>query len=75
VYKDCPENGNTALIPTCCSCKLVYGEELSRLHARQGRDSKEKVTESAETITGRVFSSSHTNRGLSFAAELCSNTQ
>jgi hypothetical protein len=49
--------------------------QLSKLQARQGRDATEKVTESAKTTTGRVFSSSHTAPGLSFAAVLSSNTQ
>jgi hypothetical protein len=54
VYKECPEKGNTASIPTCCSYKLVDEEELSKLQARQGRDAKEEVAESAQNYNGTV---------------------
>jgi hypothetical protein len=78
--KECPENGNTALIPTFWNCKLIDGEEPHPSNYRGCRHAteemrKRKLQRVPKATKGRVFSSSHTTPGLSFAAALRSNTQ
>jgi hypothetical protein len=73
-HEECPEKGNAASIPTCCNCKLVDGEEHHPSNYSGYRHAmiSQRVP---KTIMGRVFSSSHTTPGLSFAVVLPSNAQ
>jgi hypothetical protein len=80
LHKECPEKGNTASIQICCNCKLGDGEEPQPPNYRGCRHAKEKMRKRksqrvAITTTGRMFSSSHTTPGLTFAMVLRSNTQ
>jgi hypothetical protein len=79
LHKGCPEKGNTALIPTCCNCKLVGGEELHPSNYRGSSHGKEelgkrKLQRAPKSTTGRMFSSNYTTPEQSFAAVLRSNT-
>jgi hypothetical protein len=68
------------LIPTCCNCKLVDGEEPHPSNYQgcsQTREEmrKRKLQRATKSISGRVFSSNQTTPGLSLAAALHRNTQ
>lgn len=74
LHKECLEKGSIASIPTYCNWKLVGGEEPHPSNYRGCRHAKEEVRKRKlqrvpNIMTGRVFSSSHTTPGLSFAAE------
>jgi hypothetical protein len=43
LYKECLEKGNTALILTCCNCRLVDGEKPHLCNYRGCRRAKEEV--------------------------------
>jgi hypothetical protein len=80
LHKECPEKSNTASIPTCCNWELVNGEEphpsnyRGCTHAKEERRKRRSQT-APVTTTGRAFSSSHNNPGLSSVAVLRSNTR
>jgi hypothetical protein len=76
----CPEKGNAETTPKCCNWKLVDGEEPHPSNYRRCshvRDEtrKNKSQRASNTTTGRVFSSSRSTPGLSFAAAMRSNTE
>jgi hypothetical protein len=78
VHKECPENGNTASIPTYCNCKLVEGEEFHSSDCRGCRHSKEEMRKRKSQRVpktrkrGRVLSCT---AEVSFTAVLRSNIQ
>jgi hypothetical protein len=78
LHNECPEKGNTASVPKCCTCKWWRGtsflQQSGRKHAKEEM-LKEKVTESTQTTIARVFFSSHTIPGQSFMVVLCSKAQ
>jgi hypothetical protein len=75
LHKECPEKGNAASTPTCCNCKLAEGEKAHPAnyqgcsHAKE-EIQKRKVQRAPKLATGRVFSSTLTTPGVSFAAAL-----
>jgi hypothetical protein len=82
LHKECPEKGNTALIPTCCNCKLVVEEEphpsnyQGCSHAKKGMQ-KGKWQKMPKTTTGRVvlIQTHHPRTILRGGAVLRSNIQ
>jgi hypothetical protein len=80
MHKECPEMGNASSKPACCNWKLGDGKESHPSnyrgcsHAREELR-KKKSQRAPKPPTGRVFSSSFTTPGVSFAAALRGNTQ
>jgi hypothetical protein len=75
LHKECPEKGNTASTPACCNCRLAEGEKPHPANYRGCRHAKEelqkkKTQKSPQNTTGRVFTSTPTNPGVSFATAL-----
>jgi hypothetical protein len=69
-----PENGNTALIPTCCNYKLV---DIQQLHPTTNdatgtprKRCEREISTAPKTRMGRVL---HITPALSFIAVLCYN--
>jgi hypothetical protein len=75
LHKECPEKGNTTSTPACCNCRLAEGEKPHPANYRGCRHAKEelqkkKTQKSPKNTTGRVFTSTPTTPGVSFAAAL-----
>jgi hypothetical protein len=78
LHKESPEKGNTASIPTCCNWKLDGDEPHPSNYPGcsyvKEDIRKRRLQRAPKATTGRVFSSSHTTPGLSFAGVLRSNS-
>jgi hypothetical protein len=67
LHKECPEEGNTSTIPTCCNPNLVDGGEPHPSSYRGCRHAKEemrrrKLQRVAKTKTRRIFcAAAHSN--------------
>jgi hypothetical protein len=75
LHKECPEKENTSSTPSCCNCKLAEGEKPHPSNYRGCSRAKDEIrrrrsTKAAKPTPGRVFTSSYTTPGLSFAAAL-----
>jgi hypothetical protein len=73
LHKECPEKGNTDSTPACCNCKLAEGEKPHPSNYRGCSHAKEEIRRrrsqtQKKAPPGRVFSSTPTTPGLSFAA-------
>jgi hypothetical protein len=71
LHKECPEKVNAASTPACCNCELADEKPhpcnyRGCSHAKEIRRRRSQIQK--ETTTGRVFPSTPTTPGLSFAA-------
>jgi hypothetical protein len=74
LHKECHEKDNAASTPAC-NCQLAEGEKPHPANYQGCRLAKEELQKKKsqrmpKATTGRVFSSSHTTPGVSFAAAL-----
>jgi hypothetical protein len=79
LHKECPEKDNAASTPASSNCQLAEGEKPHPANYRGCRLAKEELQKKSQrtpkATKGRVFSSSYTTPGVSFAAARRGSTQ